>query len=213
MNYFIKSILYITSIIFLSNCSTTTLVKQWKNPEAENISISKILIVGLTPNIKTREKFENNLKKEFKLKGIEAVISLNVFEPSFRTEKKSKKELKIIEDILIANYFDAIIFSKVKGVENKVIFSDNYYNKEYLTIKFKEDYYNHQDILVNPKYFEKYKIYHAETSLFCICPTKERELIWKGYIDIIDPKSIDETINDYINLLVLTLEEQQLIPY
>lgn len=212
MNYFVKYILGLTIIALLNSCSTTTLVKQWKNPETENLSITKVLIVGLTPNIETRKKFENNLKKEFDIRGIDAVSSLTIFEPSFRTEKKSEKELKVIERILTANYFDAIILSKVKGIEDKVIFSENYKNKEYLKVKFKEDYYNHQEILTNPKYFENYKIYHAETSLYCICPTKDRELIWKGYIDIVDPKSINETIDDYINLLILALEEQQLIP-
>ena len=47
--------------------------------------------------------------------------------------------------------------------------------------------------------------------MYCICPTKERELIWKGYIDITDPQSIDETLDDYVKLVILALEEQQLI--
>ncbi|CAM1354025.1 hypothetical protein [Tenacibaculum halocynthiae] len=211
MKHFINLFLFLLIAISLNSCNTTELVEQWKNPEIDNLSISKVLIVGLTPNIKTRRKFENQLKKELESRGIEAVISLDVFDPSFRIEKKSKEELKVIENILTTNYFDAVLLSKVKGVENRVIYSKNYISKESLDIKFKEDYYNHQEIIENPKYYEKYKIYNAETSLYCICPTKDRELIWKGSIDIIDPKSVDKTVDDYINLLMIALEEQNLL--
>ncbi|RBW56666.1 hypothetical protein DS884_14505 [Tenacibaculum sp. E3R01] len=211
MKHFKNLFLFLLIAISLNSCNTTELVEQWKNPEIDNLSISKVLIVGLTPNIKTRRKFENQLKKELESRGIEAVISLDVFEPSFRIEKKSKEELKVIENILTTNYFDAVLLSKVKGVENRVIYSKNYISKESLDIKFKEDYYNHQEIIENPKYYEKYKIYNAETSLYCICPTKDRELIWKGSIDIIDPKSVDKTVDDYINLLMIALEEQNLL--
>lgn len=47
--------------------------------------------------------------------------------------------------------------------------------------------------------------------MYCICPTKDRELIWKGYIDITDPQSIDETVDDYVKLIILAIEKQQLI--
>ena len=47
--------------------------------------------------------------------------------------------------------------------------------------------------------------------MYCICPTKDRELIWKGYIDVMDPQSISETVNDYVRLVIVVMEEQQLI--
>ena len=47
--------------------------------------------------------------------------------------------------------------------------------------------------------------------MYCICPTKDRELLWRGYIDITDPSSTKETVEDYIKLLMFVLEEQQLI--
>ncbi len=211
MKHFKNLFLLLLITISLNSCNTTQLIEQWKNPEIDRLSVSKVLIVGLTPNIETRRKFENRLKEELESREIEAVISLDIFEPSFRVEKKSKEELKVIENILTTNYFDAVLLSKVKGVEDRVIYSKNYISKESLDIKFKEDYYNHQEIIDNPKYYEKYKIYNAETSLYCICPTKDRELIWKGSIDIIDPRSVDKTIDDYINLLVIALEEQGLL--
>ena len=72
-------------------------------------------------------------------------------------------------------------------------------------------YLSHQDIYYDENYYDEYKVYHAETSLYCICVGKERELIWRGMIDITDPSNIKNVIDDYITLVVLAMEEQDLI--
>lgn len=211
MSMFIRYTLLLTLVVIFNSCTTTQLVQQWKNPEIDTLTISKVLIIGMTPNIEVRDQFEKLLKKEFELRGVDAVVSLDIFEPDFTTEKKTKKELKVIENILIANFFDAVLFTKVIGIEDKEVFLEEYKEKKYLDVKFKEDYYNHQDILEDSRYYKKYKIYNAESSLYCICPTKDRELIWKGYIDVVNPTSLKETVNDYVNLLILVLEKQNLL--
>lgn len=211
MKNFIKISLSLVIAFLLFNCTTTELVKQWKNPDIDTLYVSKVLIVGMTPNLEARKEFELQLKKEYESRGIEAVMSLELFDPNFTTDKKTPQELKVIEDILVANFFDAILFTKINGSETKTDYLITYEDKEYLDVKFKEDYYKNQEIYYNPQYYNQYKVYHAETSLYCICPTKDRELVWKGYIDIVDPTSIKETVNDYVNLLILVLEEQQLL--
>ena len=54
-------------------------------------------------------------------------------------------------------------------------------------------------------------MYHAETTLYCICEGKERAMIWRGSIDVTDPKNIEKTVQDYIKLVVVVMEEQDLI--
>jgi hypothetical protein len=206
-----KKFIFLLSALLVLNCSTAELVDRWKNPKIDTLFVSKVLIVGMTSNIEARKEFEEKLKKEFESRGIEAVMSLELFEPTFTSEKKSKEELRIIEQILATSYFDAILFTKIKGVENKTVYTKNFKAKEDLDIKFKEDYYRHQEIFYNPGYYQKFAIYHAETSLYCISPIKERDLIWKGSIDILDPTSTKETISDYVNLLTFTLEEEKLL--
>lgn len=211
MSVFLRYTLLLILVVILNSCTTAQLVQQWKNPEIDTLTISKVLIIGMTPNIEVRDQFEKLLKKEFELRGVDAVVSLDIFEPDLTTEKKTKKELKVIENILTANFFDAVLFTKVIGVEDREVFLEKYKEKKYLDVKFKEDYYNHQDILEDSRYYKKYKIYNAESSLYCICPTKDRELIWKGYIDVVNPTSLEETVNDYVNLLILVLEKQSLL--
>jgi len=35
-----------------------------------------------------------------------------------------------------------------------------------------------------------------------------RDLLWKGYINIVDPQSVVEIVNEYIRLVIIVLEEQ-----
>jgi len=198
-------------LVFTTSCTTTQLIENWKNPDIDAYEPSKVLVVGLTANIEAREKFEKQLKQELALKGIETIMSLDFFASSFRTEKMTEEEIKVVENDLINDGFDTILFSKLIGVEDKIAYKKNYDGYDETYRKFEEDYLMYQDIFYNPDYYEEYTVYHAETSMYCICPTKDRELIWKGFIDITDPQSIDETVNDYVRLVIVVLEEQQLI--
>ncbi|WP_142786293.1 hypothetical protein [Changchengzhania lutea] len=192
-------------------CSTAELVENWKNPDIESYSPDKVLLVGMTSNKKARQQFEKQLKREYESRGIESVMSLEFFEPSFLLEKKTEEQLKTLEDSLIINGFDTILFTKVIGVEDKIAYKKYYDGYDNTYRRFSEDYLKYQDAFYNPDYYEEYTVYHTETAMYCICPTKERELIWKGYIDIMDPHSMSETINDYVRLVIVVLEEQQLI--
>ncbi len=205
-----KNIIIIIVMSLLMSCSTTQLVDTWRNPDVSEFASNKVLIVGLTTNKNAREKFERKLKKEYENRGIEAVMSVEIFDASLTTEK-TEEELKELEDKLIADGFDSILFSKLIGVDDKIAYNSTYRDIDYSYRNFRDDYYRNQDIYFNPEYYIKYKIYHAETSLYCICPVKDRELIWKGYIDIVDPESANKTIGDYVTLVVYALEEEQLL--
>ncbi|MEF3080089.1 hypothetical protein [Winogradskyella poriferorum] len=202
-------ILLLTALV--SGCTSTHLTDSWKNPEIESYAPSKVLVVGITSNIEAKQKFENKLKEEFLMRGTDAYTSFEVFPKSFKTEKLNQNELDSLEQQLLQSGFDTIIFSKVVGSEDKIAYTKNFDVYDETFIKFKEDYLRYQDSFYNPEYYEEYTVYHAETSVFCICPTKERELLWKGSISIVDSQSIDKTVNDYIELMIEALEAEQLL--
>lgn len=201
-----RSIIVIVVLVLFS-CNSTQLKETWKNPEVTTYEPSKVLVVGLTSNLEARQKFENKLKDELLLRGAEAVSSLDIF----RSEKMTENDLKELENNLIDSGFDTILFSKIIGVEDKIVYRKNYDGYDETYSKFREDYLKYQDVYYNPDYYNEYTVYHAETALYCICPTKDKELIWKGYIDIVEPESADKTITNYVNLVILVLEQEQLI--
>lgn len=206
-----KHYILVITLFILVSCSSTQLIETWKNPDIDTYAPSKVLVVGLTSNIEAKQKFEDQLKEQLEMRGAEVVTSLELFKSSFITEKLTEDELKALENDLIRDGFDTILFSKVIGVEDRIAYSKNYDVYDETFKKFREDYLRYQDIYYNPDYYEEYIIYHAETSMYCICPTKDRELIWKGYVDIVDPQSINKSVKDYVNQVIKVLEEQALI--
>lgn len=197
--------------LFIVGCSTTELVENWKNPDIESYSPNKVLLVGMTSNVEARRQFEKQLQNEYASRGIESVMSLELFESTFTTDKKTEEELKRLENNLINDGFDTVLFTKVIGVQDEIAYKKNYDDYDSTYRKFSDDYLKYQDAFYNPDYYEEYTVYHTETSMYCICPTKDRELIWKGYIDIMDPESINVTVNDYVRLVIVVMEELQLI--
>lgn len=197
--------------VFTFSCSTSELVDNWKNPDIDSYSANKVLIIGMTSNLEARLEFETQLQNEYTSRGIESVMSLDYLGAKFTSNTKTEADLKALESSLLDDGFDTILFTKVIGVEDKIVYKENYRKYDNTHKKFSEDYLKYQDAFYNPDYYEEYTVYNTETSMYCICPTKDRELIWKGYIDIIDPQSINETIEDYVSLVVVVLEEQQLV--
>lgn len=197
--------------LLVVSCNSTQLVESWKNPEITTYAPSKVFIVGLTSNLQARQKFETELKNALEIRGIEAVRSLDVSEVSFKTQEMVQSEMDNLETFLQNDGFDTVLLSKIIGIENRIEYKENYDGYDETYKKFGEDFLRYQDIYYNPDYYNEYSIYHAETTMHCICPAKERTLVWKGYIDILDPKTNDKTINNYVNLVIAVLEEYQLI--
>ncbi|MEM5565500.1 hypothetical protein WNY78_10310 [Psychroserpens sp. AS72] len=204
------SILILFSILLMS-CSSTNLVESWKNPDIDTYEPYKVLVIGLTSDEAARQQFEEKLQNELTLRGAEVVISLDALDQNSNNDMMTIEELDALENQLIEDGFDTILLTKIVGVENKKLYTRDYKNPNVLSRRFKDEYFKYQDLSYNPNFYEEYKIYKAETTMYCICPTKDRELIWKGYINITDPKSIEKTAKDYVKLVITVLEEQQLI--
>lgn len=201
-------------ILFLAvllGCSSAQLVETWKNPDIVIFDAYKVLIVGMTPNPEAREKFETKMKRQFDKRDIEAMRSIDLFDVEFTHAARTEEELDEVEQLLLDRDFDAILFTKVLGSESKQSFRQRMADLDSYYGKFSDDYISHQDIYYDDEYYEQYMVYHAETSLYCICVGKERELIWRGAIDITDPIDLTKTIDDYIKLVVLAMGAEDVI--
>jgi Skp family chaperone for outer membrane proteins len=198
-------------VLALIGCSSTELVENWKNPDIVIFDASKVLIVGMTQNADARKDFESNLHKEFKRRGIESMRSMDLFDVKFTDSKKTEKELDAVEEQLLDKDFDAILLTKITGSENREVFRKKLSDWTNYDNTFREDYLGNQSIYYDEGYYDKYTVYNAETSLYCICVDKKRQLIWRGSIDIIDPINIHKSVSDYVKLVVSAMEEQDLI--
>ena len=194
--------------LLFAGCSSTSLVSNWKNPDIVIFDANKVLLVGMTADTEAREMFESELKKEFDRRGVESFRSIDLFDVEFTETRQSEEQLNEVEQQLLDKDFDAILFTKIVGSENRKMFKKNMGSLGDRYGNFSDDYLDHQDIFYETGYYDNFTVYHAETSLYCICVGKERELIWRGAIDITDPQNIKKTIKDYVRLVILALQEQ-----
>ncbi len=206
-----KLMVFALFMYLFSSCSSTQLVSNWKDPDTVLFHAYKVLVVGMTKNEPVRANFENKLVKEFEKRNVEAVRSLDLFDVEFTSSEQSEQELSNVELQLLDKDFDAILFTKIIGSENKRTLRSSLSSLERYSGMFREDYMDNQGIYYEDDYYKSFTVFHAETALYCICVDKERQLIWKAGIDIVDPENFDKSVDDYIKLVVLAMEEQDLI--
>ena len=197
--------------LMILGCSSAELVENWKNPDIVLFDANKVLIVGMTHNEEARAQYETKLRKQFEQRGVEAVRSLDVFDVEFTASERSEQELADVEQQLLDKDFDAILFTKITDIENVENHRRLMNNLDRYNQGFNDDYRSSQNIYFESTDYDDFTIYHAETSLYCICPGKERNLIWRGSIDITDPVNVEKTIDDYIALVIMAMEDQDLI--
>ncbi len=204
-------ILILINIAFLFSCSSSKLLEQWKDPETQYYDSNKVLVIGITRDTDARNIFEHKLVSKLESNGVNAVKSIDFFEESFTNSKKTEEELDLIEKQLLEAGFDVIILSKVINSEDKLTLVKEYKNINQIFNNFKEDYSQNQDIYYREEHYEETKIYHTETTLYCICIGKERELMWRASIDITNPYKTENTVKDYVDLIVQELKIQNLL--
>ncbi|MDC6405220.1 MULTISPECIES: hypothetical protein [Maribacter] len=205
-----KKILFLFTVL-LMGCSSTSLIENWKDPDTVLFNANKVLLVGMTQNKEAQNAFEGQLQKEFEKRDVEAWKSLDVFDVTFTNSKKSEEELDKVEQSLLDKGFDAILFTKITGSENRENFLKSMSRWEDGQVRFNDDYLEHQGIYFDEAYYENFKVYFAETTLYCICEGKKRAMIWRGIIEIMDPSNVNKAIKDYVNLVVTALEKQDLL--
>lgn len=197
-------------ILLLFSCGSTKLVQQYKNPDTVNFEANKVLIVGISADKELRRTYEKKMTDELDKKGVIAVKSIDFFETSFTDNKKSLVQLDNIEQRLLEAGFDAILFTKITGRESRVTMVDAYRNFAKSYQSFEDYFYGNMHVYYREQQ-ERYQVYTTETSLYCICPGKERELLWRGEIEVVDAEKVNRNINSYIKILFDTLQQNNLL--
>ncbi|MCG2419125.1 hypothetical protein K8089_08835 [Aequorivita sp. F47161] len=201
---------FLVFTVLFASCSSSRLVDEYINTESPNFQASKVLVVGLTPDGGLQRQFEYSLVNALEAENVTAVKSVDYFEVAADQIDQSEENLANLEKQLIDAGFDAVLFSKVTGQESKVTIVQSYRNIAKSFESF-SDYYSENRPAYRSGQTEDYPVYNTETSLYCLCPGTERDLIWRGKIDIVDPPRAATTIRDYVKTLVQTLKKNDLL--
>jgi len=206
-----KTLAIIIGLILITSCSSTRFVDSWKNNEVDSFQPEKMLVVGMTDNLTARKIFEQELKKELNLRDLNAFVSTNVFGKDFTGSKRSEDEIDDMIKKLAGEGFDAVVITAVKGVDDKERYTTGYYTIGYHWRRFGRYYYRFQDVYYTPGYYENYKVYHVETSIYNITTDENKSLVWVGSFKIVNPQRISSTVNDYVEKIIEQLEKERII--
>jgi len=191
-------------------CSSTRLVSEWKNPDIQLFRAEKVLVLGITPDTTSRRMFEERLIKSLLAKDVEAVSSMATAAGMDLDDDFGLAELKELEKSWAAQGFDAVLVSKITGQESRksVVQSARGFMDEFQTFS---DYYDSSREVYGRPPGDSYRVFNAESSVFCICPGQTRNLVWRGRIDIVDPNRGDSSIRDYVRTLIQAMAEQNIL--
>jgi hypothetical protein len=187
------------------------MVDSWRSQEYTNYIPEKVLIIGVTENLTARKKFESQLAIELKNRGVEAVESYDVFEPTFTSLKQTEKDIEKEVGKIYNKGFDAILISAVKGVDEKTTYTGDWYVNDYYWHRFGRYYYLYQDVYFDRGYYNKYNIYNIECSLYNLKDKSDKSLVWVASYNVVDPSSINTTVNDYVKAIIKSLENEGVI--
>lgn len=207
-----RVVLYLMAIFILASCSSAKMTDTWVNKDIFITQPKKVLVVGLTENLTARKIFEEQLKTELNKKGIEAVESYNVFEPTFTSVKQTEDDIQNELIQLTKEGFDAILISVVKGIDEKESYGGDRYMMDYYWRGFGRYYFLYQDVYLVDGFYDRYKVYHIESSLYNLTANNKKSLVWVASYNLVDPRQIKSSVSNYVKAIIKSLEKEQIIP-
>lgn len=206
-----KIVIFLVGLM-LMGCSSTRFVGSWKSPELIKLQPEKLLVVGMTDNLTARKIFEEELSSELFKRGINAYESTSVIDASFTESRKSETEIDEMKDELIAQGYDTVVLTAVIGVDEKREYHPGqYYPIGFTWYRFGRYYYWFQDVYYTPDYYNDYRVYQIETSIYNIKKDEDKSLLWVGSFNMIDPSNITATVNDYVSQIIKQMEKEGMI--
>ena len=207
MKIFIKIIF----ALFLVGCSSIKLNESWKNPAFIDFDPGNILIVGVTPDFEARSNFEFQLVTELNARNITAIQSTVVFEKLFQDATQTEAEIEAQITKLLTVGYDTVLISTVKGVEENESRSGASSKLDYNLQRFLGNYFTSQEEYFDQGNYKNYKVFCVETFLYSLKEDTRKSLVWSGNYDIVDPKNVSKTINNYVKMVIKSLENEKLI--
>jgi len=199
---------FLCLLILTVSCSrrkSTVLIDSWSDSEIVSPGYDRLLVIGVSPNPERRKIFEEDMVKDLKKRGVEAVSWLETASPEEEVTPETFAKYFKVEDL------DAVLITRVLSVQElpKTIPSnknetppselyDNFYN-----------YYEHVRVKAqNPTDFESGTAVFLETHLY---DTGDASLVWAGQSKSLVMDKPRLVIQDIAKVVVKTLVDAGIV--
>jgi hypothetical protein len=198
------------SISFLGCAPTTQLTGSWKSPEASK-PYNRIVVAALTDNVLARQEVENDLQAQLRMRGIEAIKSIDIFPPS--RGSKNGPDVNLLLERVRDDGYDAILTAALVDEKTQTRYVPGNYGYEPMTRaiwygRFRGYYTYWYPILYDPGYYTEDKIYYLETNLY---DTASEKLLWSAQSKSYSPSSLRKAAEQFAEITVNRMSQDRLI--
>lgn len=196
--------------------TATSFSQSYRNPGYEDTVFHNVLVIGLAPDQKGRQAFEDALVSAIAERGGTAVASIEVLPLE---DKLSEDQLHAAIE---ADGFDAVVLTRLLSVDKDTEYTppkayDNPQTRYYpASPGWGYGYGGYYGFYVTtfaevhtPGYFDTSTTVKIETSLYSVATN---ELVWTGQSETVDPESIDEARASITKAVAQKLKAEGLIP-
>jgi len=190
-------------VVLIAACAGTKLTHKWVDEAHRGKPVSNILVIALTykDNEEVRRSFEDSFVGHLRAAGVEAQSSMDAISIPANMKLEKEEILKVINRF----HNDAVIITHLVDKEQKQAHTGSgvgyggYYRYYHWA-------YNNSR---SPGYSQKLKYVRLETNLYDV---EKEKLIWSSKSETLNPDSINQMIDDIINLVIKDLQKNELIP-
>jgi len=217
----------------LMGCSkTTTMIASWKRPDFVAKKYQKLGVVVFSPRMSSRAIVETDMAYEFRVRGVKAIGTFDVFPFAGRKEliqKMDPEELKQkvrkrVNDMKMDALLTITVLDKekeqryVQGTNVSVGVGAPIYGAGYPYYSghaaYRHSYYGYYAYAAGTVYDNGYytttTTYFVETNVYDV---ETEQLIWTGQTKTKDPDSLEKESKNFAKLIVdEILKKQVLVP-
>lgn len=187
----------------VTGCAAKRIVSQWSNPDYASAprAFKKIMVAGAIDQDAIRRNLEDRFVVELRAAGVDAL-------PSYRLVPDHGKDIEeSVKAAVQSAGADGVLVTRLIRVEQRTEASPGYFQPSF---GYYHWYYPgwYGGFYAPPSYYQ-YPVYYSETTLY---DAVKNEIVWSGTIRTIDPENANETIANYVAVVVTALKENRLLP-
>jgi len=185
--------------VLIMACAGTKLTQTWVDEAHRGKPVSDILVIAITYKEEVRHSYEDKFVAQLKALGIDAVSSADVIPIPADLKLEKDQILNVVKKF----ENDAVIITHMGGVEEKETYSP--------ATQSNTGFYGYYDGLIlskDPGFYKTRTLVRLVTNLYDV---ETEKLIWSGQSETKDPRSIDQTIDDVINVVIKDMQKKGLL--
>lgn len=179
------NLLIVITLLLLFNCSSTSVVRSWKNPEVDSseVKFNKIMVAALSKSETSRRLVEDKIAA----KDARLVQSYKIF-PDLNSTRSTEESREILEE----NDFDGVITMQlVEKVEDETWVPGQFRGGGYFGW--------HRRVWIQyyePGYYREDEKYLVETNIYSL--DENQGQIWSGVTSTINPTEMESTLEEIL---------------